>query len=110
MLPHFKLAAGHEPTPAVPEPQRSANRKMKNPASTETGFQASGGTRTHDLRITNALLYQLSHTSIYTIPNEPHQHIAYTDVFRVPIYYSTFPQKSQEELCKKNSEVKNCEK
>ena len=28
---------------------------------------ADGGTRTHDLRITNALLYQLSHISIFAL-------------------------------------------
>ncbi len=44
----------------------------RKPVLNENGLQAGGRTRTDDLRITNALLYQLSHTSIFTY--EPHQH------------------------------------
>jgi hypothetical protein len=41
------------------------NAREKTPALSKKsgGFGACGRTRTGDLRITNALLYQLSHTS-----------------------------------------------
>ena len=37
-------------------------------ANDRRDFGACGRTRTGDLRITNALLYQLSHTSSYLLP------------------------------------------
>ena len=44
-------------------------RKRKNLRKRRVyaGFGADSRTRTDDLRITNALLYQLSHSSIYSI-------------------------------------------
>ena len=70
--PFFKTGkpvAEPEPPPAVPEPCAlpAANKK---PVSKRRAFQAGGRTRTDDLRITNALLYQLSHTSIFGFPRE----------------------------------------
>ena len=53
-----RTAAGS--TGAVPLPAEN-----KKPVSKRRAFQAGGRTRTDDLRITNALLYQLSHTSIF---------------------------------------------
>ena len=58
-----RTAAGS--TGAVPLPAEN-----KKPVSKRRAFQAGGRTRTDDLRITNALLYQLSHTSIFGFPRE----------------------------------------
>jgi hypothetical protein len=38
-------------------------RQLYKPSDGDSQYGAGNGTRTHDLRITNALLYQLSYTS-----------------------------------------------
>ena len=45
---------------------RFSTRKWENKNSAKRSFGANDGTRTHDLLITNQLLYQLSHISIVT--------------------------------------------
>ena len=63
---------------------------QKHPVNVKfTGFPigADSRTRTDGLLITNELLYQLSHTSIFS---------------RLPNYYNTANQKSQEQKVKSN--------
>ena len=38
-------------------------KRLCKPSDGDSNYGAGNGTRTHDLRITNALLYQLSYTS-----------------------------------------------
>ena len=108
----FKLVTGLEPMPAVPEPQRSADCINKAPPKRRS-LQAGDRTRTDDLRITNALLYQLSHTSIsaniqlfWTRTDQPKRKALGTAL----IYYSTNPQNCQAFCAKKISIVKICKK
>ena len=48
--------------------RKIGNKKAKVPPKFRKDSGACGRTRTGDLRITNALLYQLSHTSSYLLP------------------------------------------
>ena len=43
------------------------SKNVKNPSLKWKDFGAEDGTRTHDLLITNQLLYQLSHSSVHNI-------------------------------------------
>ena len=62
----FKTFCGEKDDKYVKTPRKSAVFSVLHLSSTH--FGACGRTRTGDLRITNALLYQLSHTSSYLLP------------------------------------------